>query len=209
MVGEIMKIIGLTGGIGSGKSTVSRFLAELGAAIIDADNVGHEALKPGTRLCHEVAAIFGRDILKADGEVDRQKLGEMAFGNPELLSQLNKMMHPRIDEIVKARLEDYKKRGAKVVVLEATLLVEGKGNLYSLVDEIWVTTASEATVLRRLKKQRQLSEQESLSRIRSQPPSGERMWYADVVIDTECNLSKLKARVRQLWDKLEVKEGSV
>jgi dephospho-CoA kinase len=209
MVGEIMKIIGLTGGIGSGKSTVSRFLAELGAAIIDADNVGHEVLKPGTRLYHEVAAIFGRDILKADGEIDRQKLGEMAFGNPELLSQLNKMMHPRIDEIVKARLEDYKKGGAEVIVLEATLLVEGKGDLYSLVDEIWVTTASEATVLRRLKKQRQLSEQESLSRIRSQPFPGERMRYADVVIDTECNLSELKARVRQLWDKLEVKEGSV
>ena len=89
-----MKVIGLTGGIGSGKSTVSRFLAELGAVIIDADKVGHEAFKPDTELWGEVVAAFGRQILTANGDIDREKLGEIVFGNPESLARLNQIMHP-------------------------------------------------------------------------------------------------------------------
>ena len=196
----MMKVIGLTGGIGSGKSTVSGFLAELGAVIIDADKVGHEAFKPDTELWHEVVAAFGKQILGPNGEIDRNKLGEMVFGNPELLSRLNQVMHPRMYDMVKTQIEDYRQQGVNVVVLEAPLLLEAGWT--SLVDEVWVTVASESTVLRRLEEQVGLSEQQSLARIRSQLPSQERIKQADVVIDTDFSLDEVKAKVKELWQKL-------
>jgi len=195
----MMKVIGLTGGIGSGKSTVSKFLEELGAFIIDADKVGHEAFKPDTELWREVVAAFGRQILKPGGEIDRNKLAEMVFGNPELLSRLNQIMHPRMYALVKAQLEEYRRQGVRVVVLEAPLLLEAGWT--SLVDEVWVTVASESTVLRRLQEQIGLSKQQSLARIRSQLSSEERIKQADVVIDTDCSLDEVKTKVNELWGK--------
>ncbi len=197
-----MKVIGLTGGICSGKSTVSQFLAELGAVIIDADKVGHVAFKPGTDAWREVATAFGKGILAPDGEVDRKKLSEIVFENYEALSRLNKIMHPRIFEMVKKQIEDYRRKGDTVVVLEATLLVEAGWK--PLVDEVWLTVASEATALKRLKERSGLSEKEGLARIRSQPLPEERIKHADVVIDTDCTLEELKARVRELWRRLNV-----
>lgn len=201
-----MKIIGLTGGISSGKSTVSQFLAELGAVIIDADRVGHEAFKPDTELWREVVAAFGEHILKPSGEIDRKKLGEIVFGNPDLLSQLNEIMHPRIKDMVEAKIEDYRQQEVAVVVLEATLLIEGVGDWTSLVDEIWVTFASEATVLKRLKERSRLSEPDSLVRMRSQMPPEEKIRHADVVINTECSLDEVKAKVKELWKKLQTEK---
>jgi dephospho-CoA kinase len=195
-----MKVIGLTGGIGSGKSTVSQFLAELGAVIIDADEVGHEAFQPDTELWREVIAAFGTAILKPSGEIDRSKLGEIVFGNPELLSRLNQIMHPRIYDMVKAQIEDYRRQGVEVIVVEVPLLIEA--DWAPLVDEIWVTVASEATVLQRLKEKGRLSETQALARIRSQLPIVERVKHADVVIDTECSLDEVKARVEELWQEL-------
>ncbi len=192
-----MKVIGLTGGIGSGKSTVSQFLTELGAVILDADRVGHEALKPDNDIWREVVAAFGRQILTPSGDIDRAKLGEIVFGNPESLSRLNQIMHPPMYDMVKARLEGYRQQGVDVVVLEAPLLVEAGWT--SLVDEVWVTVASEAMVLRRLKERIGLSESESLTRIRSQLSSEERVKHADVVINTDCGLDELKTRVGELW----------
>ena len=129
-----MKVIGLTGGIGSGKSTVSQFLVELGTVIIDADKVGHEALQLDTELWHEVVFAFGRQVLKPNGDIDRKKLGELVFGNSESLLRLNQIMHPRMYDIVKAQLEDYRRQGVGVVVLEAPLLIEAGWT--SLVDEV-------------------------------------------------------------------------
>jgi len=197
-----MKVIGLTGGIGSGKSTVSQFLAELGAVILDADVVGHEALKPDTEVWHKVVAAFGRQILTPIGDIDRAKLGEIVFGKPESLSQLNQIMHPRMYDMVKAQLEEYRRQGVAAVVLEAPLLIEAGWT--SLVDEVWVTVASESTVLRRLKERTGLSQAESLARIRSQLSPEERIKHADVVIDTDCSLDELKARVGELWEKQEL-----
>ena len=195
-----MKVIGLTGGIGSGKSTVSKFLAELGAVIIDADKVGHEALKPDTEVWREVVAAFGRQILTPDGDINREKLGEIVFRNPESLLRLNQIMHPRMYDMVKAQLEGYRKQGVGVVVLEAPLLIEA--NWTSLVDEVWVTVASESTVLRRLKEKFELSEPESLARIHSQLPSEEKVKHADVIINTDCALGELRAKVEELWQGL-------
>ncbi len=193
----MMKVIGLTGGIGTGKSTVARFLAELGAVVIDADKVGHGILKFDTEVWRELVATFGQQILTPDGEVSREKLGEMVFGNPEPLARLDEIMRPRIAERVKAQLDRYRREGVKAVVIEVPLLLEC--GWASLVDEVWVTQASEATVLRRLKERTGLSEPESMARIRSQLPTGERLKQADVVIDTDCNLEELKTKVEELW----------
>jgi len=195
-----MRVIGLTGGIGSGKSTVSQFLAELGAVILDTDKIGHKMFKSDTELRQKVVAAFDREVLTFDGDIDRRKLGEIVFGNPELLSQLNQIMHPRMYEIVKAQLEENRRQGVKVVALEAPLLVEA--GWASLVDEVWVTVASEATVLRRLRERTGLSESESLARIHSQLSSEERVKHADVIINTDCDLDELKARVGELWREL-------
>ena len=195
-----MKVIGLTGGIGSGKSTVSQFLEELGAVILDADKVGHEAFKPDTELWREVVAAFGKEILTPNGDIDRNKLGGIVFGNYEALARLNEIMHPRMYALVKAEIERYRRRGVEVVVLEAPLLLEAGWT--SLVDEVWVTVAPQSTVLRRLREKVGFSEPESLARIRSQLPSKERVRHADVIIDTDCDLDELKARVKELWQKL-------
>lgn len=198
-----MKVIGLTGGIGSGKSTVSGFLKELGAVIIDADRVGHEAFKPDTEAWREVVAAFGKEILTPDGDVDRRKLGKIVFDNYEALARLNQIVHPRIRAQVKAQIEEYRRQGTGVVVLEAPVLLEaGRPSLVDEVDEVWVTVAPESTVLKRLKKKLGLSEPESLARIRSQLPPEEKIKQADVVIDTDCDLDELKSRVKKLWQKL-------
>ena len=204
-----MKVIGLTGGIASGKSTVSQFLEELGAVIIDADKVGHEAFESDTESFGEVVDAFGKEILTPDGEIDRQKLGRVVFSDPKALAKLNNIVHPRIYDLVKSRLEDYRRRGVKVVVLEMPLLVEvplsmkaGQPTLSDELDEVWVTVAPEAVVLQRLGKKAGLSEPEARARIRSQLPSEERLKRADVVIDTDCGLDELKARVAKLWQAL-------
>ncbi len=195
-----MKVIGLTGGIGSGKSTVSQFLAELGVAIIDADKVGHEAFKPDTEIWREVVAAFGRQILTPEGDIDRGKLGKIVFGSSESLARLNRIMHPRIYDMVEARLEEYRRQDVDVAVLEAPLFLEAGWT--PLVDEVWVTTAPEATVLKRLQERTGLSEPESLARIRSQMSKEERLKHADVVINNDCDLTDLKARVSELWQSL-------
>jgi len=204
-----MKVIGLSGGIGSGKSTVSRFLKELGAVVIDTDKVGHEVFKPDTDAWREVVAAFGRQILAPQGEVDRDKLGEIVFATPQARDQLNRIMHPRIRDWVKAEIKEYRRRGIKLLVLEVPLLVEvplslraGEPSLSDEVDEVWVTVAPETTVLKRLKERGGISEEQILARIRSQLSSEERARRADVIIDTDCSLDELKTRVRELWRKL-------
>jgi dephospho-CoA kinase len=205
-----MKVIGLTGGIASGKSTVAGFLAGLGATVIDVDKVWHKALKDDAELRQKIVAAFGDVILTPHGDIDRKKLGKMVFGNTEALARLNSIMQPWMYQTVRARLGDYRRQGVKVVVLELPLLVEvplsmksGQPSLSDEVDEVWVTVAPEAVVLGRLKDKSGLSEAEAMARIRSQLPSEERIKHADVVIDTDCSLDQLEAKVRELW-----REGS-
>jgi len=192
-----MKIIGLTGGIASGKSTVSRFLAEMGAVIINADEVAHETLKSDIELQQEIVADFGDQILTTEGRIDRERLGEIVFTNPDALARLNRIMHPRLYEMVRAQLENYRQQKVKVVILEVPLLIEAGWT--ALADEIWVTVASEATVLGRLQQQVGLSAKQALARIGSQMPAKDRIKHADVVIDTDCSLDELKARVAKPW----------
>jgi dephospho-CoA kinase len=194
-----MKVIGLTGGIGSGKSTVSRFLGELGAVIIDVDKVGHDDLK-NPEIRQEIIAAFGERVLTPAGDIDRSRLGNIVFGDAEALERLNRIMHPRMHDMIKAQLEDYRKRGVAVVVLEAPLLVEAGGT--SMVDEVWVMVSPETTVLKRLRERSGLSESETLARIHSQISSEERVKHADVIIDNDGSLGELKAKVEGLWRRL-------
>ena len=196
----MMKIIGLTGGIGSGKSTVSRFLAELGAVIIDADKVGHQVLESDTDVKQQVIAAFGPQILTPDGEIDRKKLGDIVFNSPDSLARLNRLTHPPILRMVKAQLEEYRRKDVDVVVIEAPLLI--KADWTSLVDEVWVTVAPQAEVLRRLRQRMGLTEEESLVRIASQLPAKEQARQADVIINTDLSLDELKRKVAELWQRL-------
>ncbi len=195
-----MKVIGLTGGIGTGKSTVSQFLAELGAVIIDADKVGHEALKPEGEAWQKVVNAFGKQIVNPDGHIDREKLGRIVFGDSGARERLNQIMHPAMYQTVAAKIEECRRQGVAVVVLEAALLLEAGWT--PLVDEVWVTVASEPTVIKRLRLRTGLSQEASLARIRSQLRSEERAKNADVVIDTDCTLEEVKARVKALWQRL-------
>jgi dephospho-CoA kinase len=200
-----MKIIGLTGGIGSGKSTVAGYLAELGATVIDLDKVGHEVLKSRGGTSKKVVEEFGKDILDVRGEIDRARLAEIVFKDRKALGRLNRIVHPAIDEVIRESIETCRRQGVKVVVLEAAAMLEaGKAKQ---VDEIWVTTAPEATVLRRLHERSGYTEHESRARILSQLPDKERIKQADMVIDTDGTLDEVKAKVKKEWAKLIERSG--
>jgi len=192
-----MLVIGLTGGIGTGKSTVSDKLAELGAVIMNADQVGHQAFEPHTEVWKDVVAAYGKDILRPNDEIDRRKLGEIVFNDPEALSRLNKIMHPRMYRMMRDKIEELREQGVEVVVLEAAILIEAKWT--SLVDTVWVTDVPEATVIQRLGNRDGLAEEQILARINSQMPPEERAKYADVVINTDCTLEEVKEKVEELW----------
>ena len=194
-----MLVIGLTGNFGTGKSTVSQILAELGAAILDADKVGHELLQPDSQAYQQVVAAFGKTILKPNREIDRHKLGKLAFNNATALNQLNHIMHPKMYEETRERIEQYRQQGNRVVVLEAALLIEAGWT--PLVDQVWVTVAPEATIVERLKSQRRLSEEQILNRLHFQMLAEEKIKQADAVIDTDCPIDDLKTKVTNLWQK--------
>lgn len=196
-----MKVIGLTGGIGSGKSTVSRFLGEMGAVVLDADKVGHQAYQPGTETWKELVAAFGEDIVAPDSTIDRRKLGAIVFADPEALARLNRIMHPRMFDMMKARIEEYRGQGTEVVVLEAAILLEA--NWTPLVDEVWVTVASESMVVQRTRERTGLPEEQIKARIRSQLSNEERSQQAKVVITNDGDLEELRVKVEELWQELQ------
>lgn len=201
-----MIVIGLTGGILSGKSTISEMLAERGAVIIDADKVGHEAYKPYTQTWRELVAAFGRGILKENDEIDRKKLGDLVFNDPQALARLNHIVHPRMHAMMKEEIERLRGEGVDLVVLEAAVLIEA--NWTDLVDEVWVTVAPEEVAVKRLQDRGGMSEEQAWARIRSQISPDERVKHADVIVDTDCELSQVRAKVEKLWQGLRKRSGS-
>jgi dephospho-CoA kinase len=191
-----MKVIGLTGSIGSGKTTLAGFLKELGVAIIDADKLGHRALRE-SQVRRELVAAFGQGILDSDSQVNRPKLARLVFGYPQQLARLNRITHPRIAEMITGRLDEHRRQGAGAVVIDAPLLVET--GLVDTVDEVWVTAAPRTVVLNRLQ-QMGLSRRQALARLGAQMEPKERLKKADVVIKTDTSLEELKARAKELAD---------
>ena len=196
------RVIGLTGGIGSGKSTVSRFLAELGAAVIDADKIGHEVYRPDTDTWRKLVKTFGRGILTADNTIDRKKLGAIVFSNEEELKRLNAIIHPQITEVIKKQIDDYRRKDAKVIVLDAPVLLEAHAK--NLVDEVWVVVANEENVIKRAVARTGLREEQIRDRIRAQMSKTERIKNAQVIIYNDGTPEDLRGKIKNLWEQIKV-----
>jgi dephospho-CoA kinase len=192
-----MKVIGLAGGIGTGKSEVSRILGEMGAEVLNADRYGHEVYLPGTDGHREVVEAFGEDVLQPNGEVDRRALGGKVFGNPEAMAQLNAIAWPRIRQKLEDGIEEQRQLGTGVVVLDAAVLIEAGWT--DAADEVWVVTAPEGDVVSRLQARNNLTEEQVRARMASQMSSEERVTHADVVVANDGDLQGLQARIEELW----------
>ena len=188
-------IIGLTGNIGTGKSTVAGMLAELGAEVIDADQVAHEVMRAGTPAHAAVVEAFGPELLASDGEIDRKRLGALVFADPTALARLEAIAHPAIIEAIRRRISD---SSADVVVVEAIKLIEaGMADAY---DSVWVTTCRREQQIRRIVDERGLSRAEAEQRIQAQPPQEKKIARADVVIDNSGPLSQTQEQVQAAWE---------
>ena len=188
-------VIGLTGNIATGKSSVGRILADLGAEHIDADKLAHQAMAYGEPVWSKVVAQFGRDVLGADGEIDRQKLGAIVFADAKALRQLEAIVHPDVIARTKALLSS---ATAGVVVVEAIKLIES-GMVAQLCDALWVVIASRRVPVQRLVEQRGLARPDAVLRVDAQPPQGEKVKQADVVIENDGDRSALTRQVRDAW----------
>ena len=197
-----MIVIGLTGGIGTGKSTVSQTLGEQGVVIIDADLVGHQAYLPRQNVWQDVVDAFGKDILGENDEVDRRKLGPIVFGDPSALEKLNQIVHPWMYRTMEKMLQEEREKGTKAVVLEAAILIEA--NWTPLVDQIWVTDATEENVVQRIVARNNFTAEQVKARIASQMSAEERKKHANVVIDTNGTIDEVKTKVKELWAKAKV-----
>lgn len=196
-----MKTVGLTGGIGSGKSTVSQILAELGAFVIDADKVGHEIYLPGKEAWRQVTAAFGQDILAADQTIDRKKLGALVFGSDEARKKLNSIVHPLMFQDIQQRIAEKRAAGfAKPIVVEAAILIEA--NWLPLADEVWVVVTNKNAVIDRVATQRGMAAKDTEARIASQLSDAERLKYAHVVIANDGTREDLEKKVQDAWARL-------
>ena len=195
-----MYVIGLTGGIGSGKSTVAQMLADEGAVVLSADATGHEVYAPGQPAWREVVDAFGRDVVAADGTIDRKKLGAIVFANPAALQRLNAITHPRMRELMRGKLEAEASRGTRVAVLEAALLFDAGWD--DLTDEVWVTRAPPEVAARRTAERSGLSLEEARARIDAQMSSDERVARSRVVVNTDCPLEETRRQVGVEWRRL-------
>ncbi|MBX6395503.1 MAG: dephospho-CoA kinase [Alicyclobacillaceae bacterium] len=191
-------IVGLTGGIASGKSTVSRMFAELGARVVDADRVAREVVEPGTPALAELVETFGKEILLPDGTLDRAKLGGMVFGHPERLARLNAIVHPR----VRARMAELTREmlaedPAAVVLWDVPLLIEG--GLVEAVDVCVLVYVPQSVQLVRLMERNGLSRDEAMKRIQSQMPLEDKREYADYIIDNSQDIANTRRQVERVW----------
>lgn len=193
-----MIVIGLTGGIGTGKSEVARILQALGAVIINADQLGHQAYTPHTEIWDEVVKAFGEGILQPSGEIDRKQLGAIVFADPSQLARLNQIMHPRMARMVSAQIEKLREGGESAVVVEAAVLFEAGWD--ALVDEVWTTESPLDAVVDRLMARNGLDKAEVVKRIKSQMSSEERSARSQVVVDNSRDVATLENTVRSLWD---------
>ncbi|MEI5099969.1 dephospho-CoA kinase [Streptomyces sp. PmtG] len=191
--------VGLTGGIGAGKSEVSRLLVAAGAVLIDADRIARDVVEPGTDGLARIVETFGEDVLAADGSLDRPKLGAIVFADAGKLAALNAIVHP----LVGARSAELERAAAPdaVVVHDVPLLTEN--GLAPLYDLVIVVDTSPETQLDRLVRQRGMSEDDARARMAAQATREKRLAIADIVIDNEGPLTDLTDRVAAVWRDLE------
>lgn len=177
-----MKVIGLTGGIASGKSTVVKALQDLGAVVISGDKVAHEMMLPGKPIWEDIAKTFGDAILNPDRSINRTRLGSIVFNDPQLLNKLNRIVHPLIMEHFKNDLQDIRNnRPDAVVVMEIPLLYET--HMDRMCDEVWVVWVDRETEISRLMARDMISRDDAIKRIEAQMPLDEKARRADRVLD--------------------------
>lgn len=189
--------VGLTGGIASGKSEVAGMLAAKGAAVIYADQIGHEVYRRGTDEYLQVVAAFGADVIGEDGEIDRRRLGTKVFADAEARQRLQAIVWPAMRRVMEERLAALEGRGVPVAVLEAAVLIEA--DWLPLVGEVWVVEASPEVARQRLMAYKGLSAAEAGARLDAQLSNEERRRHADVVIDNGGSLERTRRQVDRLW----------
>lgn len=197
----MLYLIGLTGNIATGKSLVAQMLSELGAHIIDADALVHDLQRKGTPVHDAIVAQFGAGILHPSGEIDRARLGALAFAYPEALRRLEAIVHPAVGAEIERRLSDIQQMTSDlriVAVLEAIKLIEA--GLHQRCNELWVVTARPEVQLERLMRERGLSEADARLRIEAQPPQADKAALANVLIENNGTVEELRAEVQRHWE---------
>ena len=195
-----MFVIGLTGGIGTGKTSVSNILSSLGASMINADKIGHKIYEPNSEGWMEVVNTFGKEILNENLEINRKKLGSIVFKDKKNLDQLNSITHPRIYSEIESELQTLSNNNVTVSVVEAALLIEAKWT--SLADQVLITVSKENTIYKRLEKRDGLNIESIKARISSQMPSKEKLKFADVIIKNDSSIKDLEKEVQYYWKKI-------
>jgi len=193
-------IVGLTGGIVGGKSTVASMFKDLGAKIIDADKLGHSVILPNKPAWKKIVKIFGKNIIQNDMTIDREKLGKIVFANQSLLKKLNKITHPEITKMIKKEIDSAKNKThnqEKVLIIDAALIYEAKIDRF--MDKIIVVYIDKDEQIKRLIKRNNLSKDEALQRVRSQMPMEEKAKISDYLIDNSNSLDKTKKQVEKIW----------
>lgn len=197
-----MIVIGLTGGIASGKSTAAEQLRKNGAHVIDADRVGHRVYEPGSPGFQKVVNEFGHDLVNTDGTINRQLLGGKVFGDPAQMKRLTDIAWPEIRRMASEEIEAERARGTtNVVVLEAAVLIEAEWT--DLVDEVWVVYVRPEVARERLMARNNLTADQAQARIDSQLSNKDRLAHADVKIDNSESVDELIKRVDARWKKLQ------
>jgi dephospho-CoA kinase len=193
-------VIGLTGGIASGKSVVSRMLAERGAHVFDADKLGHEAYAPGSACYRAVVEAFGRDIVAEDGTIDRKALGAKVFGDQVQRKRLEGIVWPWMRGEMERRLDALRRDGVGTVVLEAAVLIEA--DWLPLVDQVWLVTVPPALARERIMSRNGLTAEQADARIAAQLTDEARARHAGVIIENSGTLEELERRVESEWGRV-------
>jgi dephospho-CoA kinase len=194
--------VGLTGGIGAGKSEVSRRLAALGAVLVDADVAARRVVEPGTPGLGQIAAVFGPEVIRADGTLDRERLGRLVFADPDLRAKLNAIVHPLVHEWMRqTEQEGIRVAGPSAVVVHDVPLLAESG-LASGFDLVIVVDAPEDVQVERLKASRDMPADQARERMAAQASRKQRRAVADIVIDNSGSLEDLDRRVGEVWDQL-------
>lgn len=191
-----MRVIGLTGGIASGKSTVAEMITGCGIPVIDADQLAREAVLPGSSALRQIVAAFGGEVLQEDGSLDRAVLAEKIFSEPSARRTLEAILHPPIKVLAQKRLDDLRREGVPAVFYMAPLLIEA--GVADRVDEIWVVYVDSETQLERIRQRDSVSREDAEKRLAAQMPMEEKKDYGRIVIDNSGNLEDLKSRVAAL-----------
>lgn len=187
--------IGLTGGVGSGKSTVSSYMKKLGIPVIDGDRLAQEAVRPGSKVMECIQEAFGKEIFCEDGTLNRAKMAEIVFSDDEKREKLNHMIHPYIWRKTQEQLIQFQKEGKTVVVLDMPLLLEISWQLR--VEEIWVVKVPADIQIHRVIQRSGMTEAQVLERIKKQMPTENKLNYADVIIDNSHTIEDTERQVRE------------